>query len=269
MRSLSDDESLHERVLRAVLREAAEMDLRQSPPAMGRRIHAIVRELTGESDPYRSMKDSFNALALGLYPELRRCIETSDAPLDTAIRLAIAGNVIDAAVLTCLDKACVLEAVEGAAAAPFRGDPASFRRAFEEAHHVLYLCDNAGEIVFDRLLIEQMPFEKVTAAVRGAPTINDATMVDAEAVGLTSVVKVVDNGTDIPGTIIEECGEAFRQEFERADLVVAKGQGNYETLNEVAKDIFFALMVKCPIVARDLDCEVGDFVLKRSTVIGG
>ena len=124
-----------------------------------------------------------------------------------------------------------------------------FAQAAHKAQDILYLTDNAGEIVFDRLLIEQLPMDRITVAVKGSPIINDATRVDAETVGLTNMVSVIDNGSDAPGTMLEDCSRAFRDRFDRADLVVAKGQGNYETLSEVDKNIVFILKVKCPVIA--------------------
>jgi uncharacterized protein with ATP-grasp and redox domains len=109
-----------------------------------------------------------------------------------------------------------------------------------------------------------LPEEKVTVAVRGRPVINDATRADAEAAGLTERVEVIDNGTDIPGTILPECSDFFRSRFESADLVISKGQGNYETLSDVEKDIFFLLKAKCPVVAMDLGAELDSVVLRRS-----
>jgi uncharacterized protein with ATP-grasp and redox domains len=117
------------------------------------------------------------------------------------------------------------------------GSLAVFRDSISKADRILYLADNAGEIVFDRLLIEQLPAEKVTVGVRGQPILNDATMSDAEATGLTQLVAVIDNGSDAPGTVLDDCSRAFIQHFRKADLVIAKGQGNYETLSELEKDI--------------------------------
>ena len=129
---------------------------------------------------------------------------------------------------------------------------------------MLYLADNAGEIVFDWLLLEQMPVEKVTVAVRGSPVLNDATIADTQAAGIPGLVELIDNGSDAPGTILDDCSAEFRRRFDRTDLIIAKGQGNYETLNEVEKDIFFVLKAKCPVIARDLDCHVGSLILRRS-----
>ncbi|MBN1361800.1 MAG: DUF89 family protein, partial [Sedimentisphaerales bacterium] len=136
--------------------------------------------------------------------------------------------------------------------------------AVAAAETILYLGDNAGEIVFDRLLIEQMPLEKVTFVVRGSPILNDALLADAQAVGLTDLIDVIDNGADAPGTILEGCSKAFRRRFEKADLVISKGQGNYETLSDVDKDIFFLLRPKCAVLARHLNCELGRLILFRA-----
>lgn len=263
---ITSDEAIHERLLREVLRVLGEMNLRQSPPAMAQRIHRLIRELTGQADPYREIKDRFNRLALDIYPQLKVQIEGSDDRLEMAVRLAIAGNVIDMGVNDHLSDKQVHEAIDHALTAPFDANVAAFAEVTSSAKTILYLADNAGEIVFDKLLIEQLPLEKVTVAVKGLPIINDATMADAETAGLTELVEVIDNGSDAPGTILDDCSEAFRQRFDEADLVIAKGQGNYETLSDVDKDIFFILKAKCSVIARDLGCQVGSLILRRSMV---
>ena len=139
-----------------------------------------------------------------------------------------------------------------------------FKNAVIEAEKILYLADNAGEIVFDHLLIEQLPIEKITVVVKGSPVINDATIDDANVVGLGRIVEVIDNGSDGPGTILETCSQNFRDRFEGADLIIAKGQGNYETLSDIDKNIFFLLKAKCPVIARDLGCQVGKMILRKS-----
>jgi uncharacterized protein with ATP-grasp and redox domains len=156
-------------------------------------------------------------------------------------------------------------------AAPVDPDAAAaLRRAVAGADRILYLCDNAGEIVFDRLLIEVLPSEKITAVVRGTPVINDATLEDARATGLTEVVRVMDNGSDAPGTLLETCSPAFRDCFAAADLIIAKGQGNFETLSETrGKRIFFLLKVKCPLIARDIGEPTGRLVVKPHLLPAG
>jgi uncharacterized protein with ATP-grasp and redox domains len=264
VRLVTDDEEVHERLLREVLQTAGKMDLRQAPPAMGQHIHRVIRALTRQSDPYQAMKDRFNRLTLGLYPELKARVEHSDDPLEVAVRLAIAGNTIDMGVNSHLDESHVHQAIEEALSAPLDGDVHAFAQAVACACKILYLADNAGEIAFDRLLLERMPAEKVTFVVRGSPVINDATMADAQAAGIPGLVEVIDNGSDAPGTILEDCSAAFRRRFDEADLIVAKGQGNYETLSDVAKDVFFAFKAKCPVIARDVGCRVGSLILRRS-----
>ena len=147
---------------------------------------------------------------------------------------------------------------------PLVGAIDDFRTAVDEAESVLYLADNAGEIVFDRLLLEEMPKDKVVVAVKGAPIINDATMDDAVAAGVPYVVEVIDNGSDAPGTILESCSPAFRSRFESADLVISKGQGNYETVSGLDKPIFFLLKAKCQVIADDLGVPVGSLVLRHN-----
>jgi len=262
VRFVSDDPAVHAAVLRRVLRGAAEMDLHQAPPAMGRLIHRFIRDATGDGDPYRAVKQQFNRLALGMYPALKATVARSASPLETAVRLAIAGNIIDFGITASLTEATVRETMERALREPLIGSVDSLGRQAERADEVLYLTDNAGEIVFDRVLIETLPAGKVTVAVKGSPVINDATFDDAVAAGLTECCEVIDNGSDGPGTLLETCSVSFRQRFDRADLIIAKGQGNYETLSDVPRPIVFLLMAKCPVIARDIGCAVGSLVAR-------
>jgi damage-control phosphatase, subfamily I len=265
-RLVTDDEDIHEQVLKETLYLVSKMDLKKSPPQMSKRIHELIRNLTENLDPYKEIKLRFNEFALGVYAQSKKLIEESDDPLETAVRLAIAGNIIDFGVKSSLENHHVQEALDQALTGDM--DPnafGEFKRAIEKADNILYLGDNAGEIVFDKLLIEQLPKHKVTFVVRGRPIINDVTMADAKYVGLTDLVEVIDNGDDAPGTILDSCSESFRQRFKQADLVISKGQGNYETLSEYKKNIFFILKAKCPVISRHLECEPGAMVLCRGT----
>ena len=196
---ITDHPAAQEEVLRDVLRFVAEMDLSKSPPVTGQRIHRRLREITGKADPYAEGKMRFNRMALDMLPELYEKITGADDPLAMAARLAIAGNVIDMGVNGNISENDVRQAIEQTLSEPFYGDMPEFRRSINAADRILYLADNAGEIVFDRLLIEVLGAEKVTVAVRGGPVLNDATMEDAEATGLTELVNVIDNGSDAPG----------------------------------------------------------------------
>ena len=259
----TSDEEIHEQVLRGVLRETSEMDLRESPPLMAQQIHRMIRKLSGNDDPYKKLKDHFNQFALGLYPKLKKKIKHFANPLTAAVRIAIAGNIIDFGPNHKVDRSFVYETIEQSLSEKVFGNIDEMLNTIGLAENVLYLGDNAGEIVFDRLLIEQRSFNTVTFVVRGGPVVNDATINDAEYVGMTSLVEVIDNGSDAPGTIIEDCSKEFRRRFSGADLIIAKGQGNYEALNDVQKDIFFMLKAKCPVIARDIGCKVGNLVIAR------
>lgn len=268
VRLVTHDVQVHEQMVREVLALLVDMDTRQSPPAIAQKIHQLIGQLTGEYDPYKEKKQRFNELSLRIYPELRRRIRASASPLETAIRLAIAGNIIDFGVNHSLEESDLEETINDSLTSDFdKTQLKSFKDAVIRAKDILYLGDNAGEIVFDRLLIELLPWERITFAVKGRPVINDATIEDAEMAGLADMVNVIENGSDAPGTILESCSYYFRDRFAGADLVIAKGQGNYETLSEVNKNIFFILKAKCPVIARDLDCEVGDMILRKSKAI--
>jgi len=264
-RLATDDERIHQKVLREILLLAADLDMSQTPPAIGQQIHRLIRQLVGDNDPYQQIKQRFNDLALKLYPQLAERADNSQYPFETAVRLAIAGNIIDFGVKTSLTESDVEETIRKCLAGELDAERVQeFEKAVRKADNILYLADNAGEIVFDRLLIERLPLDKVTVVVKGQPVINDATMADADLAGLTAIVNVIDNGSDAPGTILETCSESFQERFEGADFIIAKGQGNYETLSDINKNIYFVLKAKCSVIARDLGCEVGTMVLEKS-----
>ncbi len=262
-RMASDSETVHQQVMRAVLRAAAEMDMRTPPPAMGQRIHRLIRGLVRDADPYRDVKARLNRLALGLYPAFEARVADAEDPFAEAVRVAIAANVIDLGAKTGAELTDVRQAMESALSGPLDGDVARLRQAVGASDAILYLADNAGEIVFDRLLIERLPTEKVTLVVKGGPVINDATMEDAAVAGLTELVEVIDTGSDAPGTLLETCSDGFVARAAGFDLVLAKGQANYETLSDRAKHTFFLLLVKCDVLARDLGCDRGSLVVRE------
>ncbi len=264
-RFVSDDVAIHEQVVREVLRVVAAMDLGNPPPQMGQYIQRTIRRLTGSEDPYRSVKQQFNQYLLDRLDEFREQVRRSDDPLDTAVRLAIAGNVIDFGPYNNVDESLVDNAILKAFSTQLPTSAIQeLREAAQQAGDILFLADNAGEIVFDRLLIEQLPKEKITVAVKGGPALNDVLMEDAEMVGLCELVAVIDNGTDAPGTVLELCSDEFRKRFQAADMIISKGQANYETLSDEPADIFFLLMAKCDVVARDIGCKTGDYIVCRS-----
>jgi len=269
-RLATDDEQIHEKVVREVLRLSVDLDMSQSPPVIGQQVHRLIRELIGVEDPYHGVKQRFNNAALKLYPKMRHLIIESEDPFETAARIAIAGNIIDFGVKSQLQETELEETINQCLSEEFSGAQIeAFRSAVNEAEDILYIADNAGEIVFDRLLIEQLPIEKITVVVKGSPVINDATMEDAIHAGLPQIVNVIENGSDAPGTILQNCSQSFRERFEDADLIIAKGQGNYETLSDVNKNIFFILKAKCPVISRNIGCEVGEMILRKTKAFKG
>lgn len=263
-RLVTDDDALTARVMDRVLVALRELDPSDSPPVMGQRIHRIIREELRHPDPYRGLKERFTKWALEQIPGLQARVGASEDPLDAAIRFAIVGNLIDFGPVSEIRESALERAVQEARTAPLFGDDGSFRREVASARSVLYLADNAGEIVFDRLLVDALPAPEITVAVRGAPVLNDATLDDARAAGFSDQVRLIHNGSDAPATILEQCSDPFRQAFLAADVVVAKGQGNYESLSEAPRPVYFLLKAKCGVVAGDLGCEIGALVLKRS-----
>jgi hypothetical protein len=187
-------------------------------------------------------------------------IAEANDPLDAAVRLSIAGNIIDLGPNLKYDLWDVVERTLIQAFAV--DDRAAFREALARAKRVLYLADNAGETVFDRVLIETLHVP-VSYAVKGGPILNDATLEDALAAGVDSAARIVSTGSDAPGTVLRRCSQEFQQLYHEADLVIAKGQANYETLSADGARTFFLLQAKCSVLARDADVPVGSIILKQ------
>jgi len=232
----------------------------RTPPEIGDRIHRLVRQEVGHKDPYRAAKENSTRRALALYPRLKSLLAKASDPLETAVRLSIAGNIMDFA----LDRRYDLgQEVERVLNQPFAIDAGvAFREALGRAGQVLFLADNAGETVFDRVLIEFLDVP-VVYAVKGGPILNDATWSDARAAGVDGAAVIVSTGSDAPGTILKRCSNEFRRRYEAAELVIAKGQANYETLSDEGPKAFFALQVKCPVIAHDVGVPVGSIVLRQ------
>lgn len=256
-RLASNDIALHENIMREMLGWIRSVSFNDPPPLLASRIHRRLREITGIADIYAAVKKRSTETALRLLPEMEEALHQARDPFATAVRLAIAGNVIDFGVGSTVSDAEIRAALFHALDAPLNGNIKDFIRAVQDARSILYLADNAGEIVFDKLLIRHLDHKHITVAVRGGPILNDATMEDARAIGLDALADLMDNGSDIPGTVLEECSINFRDCFKTADLIIAKGQGNFETLSEAAGNIFFLFKVKCEVVARHTGFPVG------------
>ena len=261
------DSKLREKIVREALKIASVIPFDKTPPHMGKEIHRIIRNTVGNNiDPYKYLKDKYNKKALEIYPKMKEIVKKSKNPLETSVKIAIAGNIIDFGITTTDSIIHLMDIVNETLNKPFAINHfVDFKKDLENSERILYLADNAGEIVFDRILIEEIPNykDRVTVAVKGHPIINDATIEDAKQAGLTEMVRVIENGSDAPGTILEECSKDFQKEVEKADLLISKGQGNYETLSETEYNVYFLLKAKCPVIAGDLVVNVGDIVIKK------
>jgi uncharacterized protein with ATP-grasp and redox domains len=265
VRFISDDEKLHERVLREVAKKLLESNWDLTPPELAHQVHSIVRRITNEKDPYKEVKRESNDLVLKIYPELEEKVKKSRDPLRTAVRLAIAGNIIDFAVLQEFN---LEETIREVLKKQFVVDDyEKLKEKLKDAETLLFFVDNAGEIGLDKLLVETFletkKLEKIDFVVKGGPIINDATLEDAVYMGLdrlpNSKFLTISNGEARTGPA--RSSQTVKKWIKEHDLVISKGQGNYEGLSE-HNGLFFMLMVKCPIIASDLGVEVGDIILE-------
>ncbi|MFO7769633.1 MAG: ARMT1-like domain-containing protein [bacterium] len=255
-------EEVREPGMRRLLDYLARVDYRQSPPVLGRELHRMIREDLDDPDPYRHIKAKANRMMLDRYPELQDLVEASDDPFDTAMRLAVAGNAIDFAPRHQLD---VMETIDRVLGTPLAIDHSEqLREELASAATLLYVGDNAGEIVLDRLFLQQIAPPERYFAVRGGPVINDAILEDARTVGMEGTAGVITTGDDAPGAVLEGASEEFREAFETSEVVIAKGQGNLEALLDSDRDVYFLLITKCELIARRVGVERGDFVVGKA-----
>jgi uncharacterized protein with ATP-grasp and redox domains len=256
-------QDVHREIIRDVLAVMQDTDMSRPPAYTTTFIHRLIRDKLG-MDPFKEIKHRYNNIALELYPALRERVKKSRDPLWSAARLAIAGNIIDFGIFTSIDiEGSVKRALETSIPVD---DYQSFKASVGEAKEILYLLDNAGEVVFDRLLIEELAAKGklVTAVVKGSPVLNDTTLDDALQVGLPDICEVIDNGSDAIGTILELASTEFRETFHNAELVVSKGQGNFETLNGTKKKTYFLFQSKCDVVSKELGLSPGSMLLKQA-----
>jgi len=260
-RIITSDEKKIWQILNEVSLSLPKIPKDVTPVEIGREVQRIVSGMTGVRDPYQKIKRKYIRQALSLYPELKKLIGSSTDRLITAIRLSIAGNVIDFGANSDFDLNKDIKTIlnQELAVNHYR----EFCQALRKAPKILYLADNAGETVFDRLLIEELP-KPVIYVVREEPVINDATREDALLSGIDEVAEILSSGCDAPGNILKFCSDEFMKVYRSVDLIISKGQGNYEGLSEEERPIFFLLKAKCRVIAQDIGIEEGSIVLMRT-----
>ena len=235
-RKVTEDEEIQEKILRRAMKELLEMNWKNTPFYMSYRVHRIVGEITGVNDPYRMVKKQSNNYILGLYPRLKELVDASRDPLETAVKLAIAGNVIDFA---SVEKPEIEDTIKKVLAGELAiNDYPYLKNKVPTARRLLFFADNAGEIVFDKLLLETMikirdkPFEKITFVVKEQPIINDATIEDAIYIGINSLPNISLKTISYKGRNLEEDNPDLEKWFLTHDLILSKGQSNYENFDK-------------------------------------
>ncbi|MFH1873762.1 MAG: ARMT1-like domain-containing protein [Pseudomonadota bacterium] len=265
------NEAQQKQVLDELAKHLPEINMHLPPPQTAKMFYNLIKEISKNPDPYLEQKKRSNELALAAYPMLQKRLAKTENKLKLAVELAIAGNLLDFGVKNSLNVDAELEKIlteENEAIQneqPGLFDFEAFKQTLKQAKTILYLGDNAGEIVFDRILIEQIlnlyPDKNIIFAVKEKPIINDALKADAIFCGLDKLTSIISSGSDVPGTVLTLCFPEFRDIFYQADLVISKGQGNFETLSETQRTIFFLFKAKCPVVAKHMNCKLGDVIL--------
>jgi uncharacterized protein with ATP-grasp and redox domains len=239
----------------------AEVDFDRTPPEISEDLYTLLARETGNPDPYQELKKHHIEKAFELYPGLKKIVESSSDPLRAALEISLAGNVIDFGATQAEDwfkDGKFLERMELA-----RDDYPLLKEDLSRARKIVFLGDNSGETVFDRLFIEILN-RKVIYAVRESPIINDATLKEARLSGLSGVAELVSSGCRAPGTVLEQCSLEFLRILAEADLIISKGQGNFECLEQEKGPFYFLLKAKCEVVSRYIAVPQGTLVIMRS-----
>jgi len=257
------------RIIDGFARKIPKISLEASPPEIAQLGYKLLRTVSSNGDPYKAVKQKSNRCALRLLGTLRNKVDRSKDRLLTALELAIAGNIIDFGVKNNLNVNAELKKILAEESKTihkkFLFHYLEFRQALKGAKNILYLADNAGEVVFDRIFVEEIkkayPDKDICYVVKSKPIINDALFEDAKVCGIDKVARIISNGTDAPGTILALCSKEFKQIYKSADMIISKGQGNFESLSQEKRPIFFLFMVKCPVVAEETGCKMGSIIL--------
>jgi uncharacterized protein with ATP-grasp and redox domains len=259
---VSEDDWLQRKVLLDTMEVLRNASYDRSPPEICYDVIKAANKMLGVTDPYREVKEDMNKTSIPVAAKADKIIQESDDPLLVSLKFACAANILDVAVQ---NQAAPEEVLEVAGSRGFEIDNYELlKEDLERAKSVFYILDNAGEIAFDKLVVQQLLDKDVTCVVRRSPVLNDAAREDAEAVSLMKLCNVIDPGADFIGLPLDLCSGEFKEAFENADIVIAKGQANFETLeNATSKNVYFLLVAKCPVVAGMLDVKIGDLILLK------
>ena len=251
-----------EMMIRRILKHMSEMSYEESNPATMARTWEIITEMIGDENPYGDIKKTFNAQMLSIFSKLYKSLKKDPLRLQKAIHLAVEGNIIDFGAKHVFSEESAIEKLTATEKESFAiDDSEALISALYQGKRLLYIGDNCGEIVMDKLFIklikESNPQLEVTYGVRGRAVLNDVTMEDADQVGMADVAKIINNGTGALGMFWFKVSRAFEEAFQKADVIISKGQGNFESLSGLEDPrIYFLFMAKCETVANDLGVPV-------------
>jgi len=259
---------LRKKVIGNLLKELENIDYNLSPSENTDIAYDLVSKYTGINDPYLAMKKEHNAAALKLYPELEKMLSSSNDRLYMAAKIAISGNIIDMGISSNHDGQMDFKQIlKNIRELPLAIDDfPGFLVRLNNAKNILYMADNAGEIVFDKIFISELAAlgKNITVSVKSGPIINDANKEDALAAGIDKIAKIVETGHSRIGNPFGYMSAGFAKIFKSADLIICKGQGNFETLDGIEAPVYFLLKAKCKCVAGELGVNYLDIVFAES-----
>ena len=229
-----------------------------SSPVISKKIKQLQSEMFGMVDDYKEIKHHFNELMMEFETSTIKDVEQSKEPLYRAISYAMIGNYIDFGAMDSVDETYLKELLSTASERTFDLKQYSqLEKDLRNAKKVVYITDNCGEIVMDKVLVQTIqklyPQANVQVLVRGYPVINDATIDDARQVGMDTIASIVENGSDIPGTFYDYISQEAKELLDTADVILAKGQGNFETMRMCQKNVYYIFLCKCEMFARQFD----------------
>jgi damage-control phosphatase, subfamily I len=259
----TDDKGKIREILDKTSEYVKTLNLDQTPADACNYVYKITKEITGKNDPYKEEKDKYNQICLEMLPAIEKKIYESDEPIHAAIKASIFGNLIDLGIGLKFDLEKDSETIFKKELAA--DDYKMFMKEISKGRkNILFLGDNAGEIVFDKPLVQILSKDhNLIYVIKSGPIINDSTMDDAKAVGMTKIVEVIETGSDGIGVKWDSVSEEFFKKYNEADIIMSKGQGNFETMDKKKGNIYFMLRAKCESVAKELGVNFGEIVFKN------
>ncbi len=257
------DDQAKNQIMRDSFEAGKELLETGNAPLMLGKVLEKVRERTGQEDPFYDFKRRSTSIALTLLPKFREQVKQAENPLLLALKISVAANGLD---LVAIEESQLDQIAEELAVCDeieLQGEADQLSAELDDAREIFIIGDNAGEVVFDLLILEQLEAENIYYGVRGYPVLNDATEVEALEAGVYRWAEIISNDSYVPGTVLTDVSEQFLERFNSADLVLAKGQGNYESLRNSPRELYNLFKIKCQPVADELGYKLNDYLLMK------